>query len=190
MLYQSTRNHELKATSAQAVLNGLAPDGGLYTLPQMNDFSFDWRGCLQLSTQGMATEILSALLDDFSREEMEQRKDEIIAFADIGEYIHQPVKNYSSGMFARLAFAVAINVEPDILIVDEALSVGDVLFRRKSFQKMKELISKEDRTVIIVSHNNQTVSNLCDEVLWLNDGELVEYGPTKEVLPRYIEFMK
>ena len=71
MLYQSTRNHELKATSAQAVLNGLAPDGGLYTLPQMNDFSFDWRGCLQLSTQGMATEILSALLDDFSREEME-----------------------------------------------------------------------------------------------------------------------
>lgn len=109
----------------------------------------------------------------FTREEMDSRIEGILNFADIGEFIHQPVKTYSSGMFARLAFAVAINVEPDILIVDEALSVGDFSFQYKCFMKFKEFQSK-NKTVIFVTHSMQDVVRYCHRAIFIHQGNLIE----------------
>lgn len=120
----------------------------------------------------------------FSQEETKLRKEEIIKFADIGDYIEQPVKNYSSGMFARLAFAVAISVEPDILIVDEALSVGDVFFQSKCFRKFRELCAR-GVTVLFVSHDTETVKEMCSRVLWIESGKQRMFGNSVDVCNAY-----
>lgn len=124
-----------------------------------------------------------------SREHMEALLPKIIAFADIGEFIEQPVKMYSSGMFARLAFAVNAFVEPDILIVDEALSVGDNLFQMKCMKKMRELMDG-GTAVLFVSHDMNAVRRFCDRAIWLEHGEIREAGRTNEVLDSYAEFLK
>ena len=105
----------------------------------------------------------------FSNDEMDAKMAEIVSFADIGDYINQKVKTYSSGMFARLAFSVAINVEPEILIVDEALSVGDVFFQNKCFKKFEELKEK-GVTILFVSHDIHSVKQMCSRALWLENG--------------------
>ena len=115
--------------------------------------------------------------------------DEIIEFANLGKFIDMPVKTYSSGMHSKLAFSITAILESDIMLIDEVLSVGDAKFKKKSFNKMKELISNEDRTVLIVSHNSQTIRQLCTSVLWLHEGELRMIGETEEVLTAYEEFM-
>lgn len=127
---------------------------------------------------------LNGTMMGYSRNEMNEKIDDILEFADIGEFIDQPVKTYSSGMFARLAFAVAINVEPDILIVDEALSVGDVFFQNKCYKKFEEL-RKQDTTVIFVSHDIGTVKRLCSRVLWIEHGEQQMIGDSNEVCTHY-----
>ena len=111
----------------------------------------------------------------YSKENIEEKMKKIIDFADIGEFINQPVKTYSSGMFVRLAFAVAINIEPEILIVDEALSVGDVFFQAKCYRKFQEF-RDSGKTIIFVSHDLSSVSKYCDRVILLNKGSLVEEG--------------
>ncbi len=131
---------------------------------------------------------LQGALMGFSREEMRQKVDDILDFADIYDFINQPVKSYSSGMFARLGFAIAINVEPDILIIDEALSVGDMLFQQKCIRKMKDF-QKNGVTILFVSHDIATINVFCEQVLWINNGELREYGPTKEIVNKYISCM-
>jgi len=115
--------------------------------------------------------------------------DEIIEFSELGEFIDRPVKTYSSGMHSKLAFSITAILETEIMLVDEVLSVGDAKFKKKSFKKMKELISDKDRTVIIVSHSAETLYKLCDTILWIHDGEVKMQGPTAEVLPKYEEFM-
>jgi len=127
---------------------------------------------------------LNGAMYGFSKEEMERRQQEIIEFADIGEYIYQPVKNYSSGMFARLAFAVAISVEPEILIVDEALSVGDVFFQSKCFRKFDELREK-GVSILFVSHDTGAVRKMCSKVLWIEQGVQQMFGPCNEVCTAY-----
>ncbi|WP_454193575.1 ABC transporter ATP-binding protein [Paenibacillus sp. Marseille-Q7038] len=112
---------------------------------------------------------LNGLLMGRTSEEMEERMQDILEFADIGDFIFQPVKNYSSGMFARLAFAVAINVEPEILIIDEALSVGDVFFQQKCFERIKKMKS-EGVTILFVSHDVTSISTLCDRRFCLTKG--------------------
>jgi lipopolysaccharide transport system ATP-binding protein len=124
----------------------------------------------------------------FTKEEMDSKVDAILSFADIGEFIHQPTKMYSSGMFARLAFAVAINVEPDILIVDEALSVGDIKFQLKCINKFKELQDK-GITILFVSHDIFTVRSFCNKAIWLIGGEVQELGDVTEVTAHYNEYM-
>ncbi len=119
--------------------------------------------------------------------EMDKRIDEIISFADIGEFVHQPVKVYSSGMFVKLAFSVAINVQPDILIVDEALAVGDIRFQQKCYRKIKEI--KTDKTILFVSHDLGAVTNFCDRVIWLNDGEIIEDDTPAKVIKNYYTYM-
>ncbi len=124
----------------------------------------------------------------FSHEEMEAKIGEIVDFADIGDFIHQSVKMYSSGMFARLAFAVAINVEPDILIVDEALSVGDMRFQNKCIRKMEE-IGKNGITILFVSHDTQTINKFCNRAIWLHDGMIKQQGDPSQLLENYMSFM-
>ena len=130
------------------------------------------------------------MLLGFSEEEIEKKEKAIIEFADIGDFIKRPVKTYSSGMYSKLAFAITAILETDIMLIDEVLSVGDAKFKEKSYNKMKELISDTTRTVIIVSHSLGTIKELCDEVLWLNDGEIKMLGKAEDVLPKYEEFMK
>jgi lipopolysaccharide transport system ATP-binding protein len=121
----------------------------------------------------------------FKKEEMDIKVKEVIDFAEIGEFIYQPVKTYSSGMFARLAFSIAINVDPDILIIDEALSVGDAIFQAKCMLKLRSMINAKKLTLLFVSHSTFAVRNLCQSALLLDGGELVKYGPAAEISELY-----
>lgn len=132
---------------------------------------------------------LNGLMMGYTREEIDRKMGDIIEFADIGEFIEQPVKIYSSGMFARLAFAVSINVDPDILIVDEALAVGDVRFQTKCIDKMKELKNK-GTTILFVSHATEQVKRFCNHAIWLKDGVVQAAGESSEIADLYEDFMK
>lgn len=125
----------------------------------------------------------------YTREEIKNKVQDIIDFADIGEHINQPVRTYSSGMKSRLGFAISVNVDPDILIVDEALAVGDDIFKTKCLRKMSEF-RKQGKTIFFVSHSLYTVSSFCTHCIWIKDGELIDYGETKDVLPKYETFLK
>ncbi|WP_063847477.1 ABC transporter ATP-binding protein [Bacillus sp. FJAT-28004] len=122
-----------------------------------------------------------------TKEEIGGKIDSILGFADIGDFIHQPVKSYSSGMFVRLAFACAVNVEPEILIIDEALSVGDIRFQQKCYRKIREF--KEKGTVLFVSHDLGAISNFCDRVVWFNEGEIYKDGAPGDIIDEYHAFM-
>jgi lipopolysaccharide transport system ATP-binding protein len=124
----------------------------------------------------------------YSRKATDAMLDQIIAFAEIGDFIHQPLKTYSSGMRARLAFAVAVNIDPDILILDEVLSVGDELFRRKSFAKIEEFF-KADKTILFVSHSVAQINQLCSRALMIHQGRFVLDGPPKFVTTNYSKFI-
>lgn len=130
---------------------------------------------------------LNAALMGISADEMEEKTKRIVEFADIGDFINQPVKNYSSGMFVRLAFATQIFSEPDILIVDEALSVGDIRFQQKCYRAMDQLM--KEKTVILVTHDTAAVTRFCQRVIWLNHGEVMFDGDTVEGLKRYQEYL-
>jgi ABC-type polysaccharide/polyol phosphate transport system ATPase subunit len=142
------------------------------------------------SLSGRENIILSGMLLGFSEKEIETRAQDIINFAEIGEFIDRPVRTYSSGMHSKLAFAITAMLETDIMLVDEVLSVGDEHFRKKSLAKMKELITDKNRTVIIVSHNMETLKELCNSVLWMHDGKMMELGEPEIVLTHYKDFMK
>lgn len=132
---------------------------------------------------------LSGMLLGFTESQIKEKEQEIIDFADIGDFIYKPVKTYSSGMYSKLAFAITAILETNIMLIDEVLSVGDAKFKEKSYNKMKELILDEHRTVIIVSHSLGTIKELCDEVIWLHDGEIRMQGKADDVIPEYEEFM-
>lgn len=132
---------------------------------------------------------LNGTMMGYSEEEMAQRVQPIIDFADIGDFIDQPVKTYSSGMFARLAFAVAINVSPDILIVDEALAVGDTRFQVKCINKMKEL-KDQGTTVLFVSHATEQIKRFCTRAVWIREGCVYEDGEASQVVDLYDNFMR
>lgn len=136
---------------------------------------------------GIQNIYLNGSLMGYSKQEVEEKINAIMDFADIGEFIYQPVKTYSSGMFARLAFAVSINVEPDILIVDEALSVGDIRFQQKCFRKMEEI--KREKTVLMVSHDLGAINKFCDKVIWIEKGKLLAYGEPSEVIKEYQAYL-
>ncbi|MEJ8738339.1 ABC transporter ATP-binding protein [Erysipelotrichaceae bacterium HCN-30851] len=133
---------------------------------------------------GIENIYLNGTMIGFTREEMDKKIDDIIAFADIGDFINQPVKTYSSGMFARLAFAVSINVEPDILIVDEALSVGDVFFQSKCYKKLESL-KESGITILFVTHDMGSVIKYCDRAVLMNDGRKIAEGLPKDMVDIY-----
>lgn len=133
---------------------------------------------------GIENVYLNGTMIGFSREEIDKKMDDILNFADIGEFVHQPVKTYSSGMFVRLAFAIAINIEPEILIVDEALSVGDVFFQAKCYRKFEEF-KEMGKTILFVSHDLSSIGKYCDRVVLLNRGQKLAEGGAKEMVNLY-----
>ena len=133
---------------------------------------------------GIENVYLNGTMMGFSREEIDAKLDDILEFADIGDFVYQPVKSYSSGMFVRLAFAVAINIEPEILIVDEALSVGDVFFQAKCYRKFDEF-KEMGRTILFVSHDLGSISRYCDRVILLNKGVKLDEGNPKDMVDLY-----
>lgn len=133
---------------------------------------------------GIENVFLNGTMLGYTEEEIEKRLPQILEFADIGDYVYQPVKTYSSGMFVRLAFAVAINIDPEILIVDEALSVGDTFFQAKCFSKFEEF-KRQGKTIVFVSHDLTTIAKYCDKVFLLNKGKLLGEGAPKEMIDIY-----
>lgn len=131
---------------------------------------------------------LKGTLLGYSKEEMMGKVDEIIKFSELGDFIYQPVKTYSSGMRSKLGFAISVNVDPDILIVDEALAVGDAMFRKKCMEKMNQF-KKEGKTIIFVSHDKNAVESFCSKAAWINEGELIAYGDSKVIASYYNEYM-
>lgn len=133
---------------------------------------------------GIENVYLNGTMCGFSREEIDNRLDDILKFADIGDFVYQPVKTYSSGMFVRLAFAVAINIDPEILIVDEALSVGDVFFQAKCYKKFEEF-KKNGKTILLVSHSLSSIAKYCDRVVLLNKGNKISEGSPSQMIDLY-----
>ncbi len=137
---------------------------------------------------GIENIYLNGTIMGISKEKMSKKIDEILAFAEIGDFINRPVKNYSSGMFVRLAFAVAINVDPDILIVDEALAVGDYRFQAKCYNKFEEL-KKSGKTILFVTHDVDAVRRFCSRAIWIDCGKIIMDGGVNEVTSKYMEFI-
>lgn len=137
---------------------------------------------------GIENIYLNGTMMGFSKEEIDKKLDDILDFADIGDFVYQPVKTYSSGMFVRLAFAVSINIEPDILIVDEALSVGDVFFQVKCYHKFEEF-KKMGKTILFVSHDLGSISKYCDRVILLNKGQKLSEGKPKQIVDEYKQIL-
>ncbi len=183
------KNGAGKSTMLRSIAGIFSPDKGSINL-HGNTISLLSIGVgFNKKLTGYENIYLSGMLLGFSEDEIKAKEQDIINFADIGEFIYKPVKTYSSGMYSKLAFAITAILETDIMLIDEVLSVGDAKFKEKSYNKMKELISDENRTVLIVSHSLETIRNLCNEVLWLNEGELMAIGPADEILPKYQEYM-
>ena len=139
-----------------------------------------------LELSGRENIYLNGSILGMSRKEIDSKFDEIVEFSGVERFLDQPVKNYSSGMYVRLGFSIAINVNPDILVVDEVLSVGDEEFQRRSFQKFREL-KKQGKTIILVTHAMAVVRDLCESVTWLSHGALQQSGPTERVVDSYLK---
>jgi len=137
---------------------------------------------------GIENVYLNGTMIGYSREEIDAKMDNILSFAEIGDFVYQPVKTYSSGMFVRLAFAVAINIDPEILIVDEALSVGDVFFQNKCYKKFEDF-KKQGKTILFVSHDLGSISKYCDRVVLLDHGKKLSEGTPKDMINIYKKLM-
>lgn len=183
------KNGSGKSTILNAIAGIFSPNSGTIDLHENTVSLLSIGVGFQKELSGRENIILSGMLLGFSEKEVRARMEEIIAFSELGEFIEAPVRTYSSGMYSKLAFSITAILETDIMLIDEVLSVGDTRFKKKSYNKMKELIGDENRTVIIVSHASDTIRGLCNRVLWINDGEVMMYGETAEVLEAYEKFM-
>lgn len=178
------RNGSGKSTLLQIICGTLAPSTGSVEVAGRLAALLELGAGFNPEFTGLENVYLNATILGLARREIDERLDGILSFADIGDFVHQPVKNYSSGMYVRLAFAVAINVTPEILVVDEALSVGDEAFQRKCFGRI-EKIREAGATVLFVSHSAGTVVDLCDQAILLDGGELLAHGTPKRVVSLY-----
>ena len=183
------KNGSGKSTMLNAIAGIFSPDQGTIDLHNHSISLLSIGVGFQKRLSGRENIYLSGMLLGFSEEQVRSKVDEIITFSGLGRFIDLPVKTYSSGMYSKLAFSITAILETEIILIDEVLSVGDNKFKKKSYQKMQELISKDDRTVVIVSHNNNVLGDLCSRILWLDDGLVKMIGEPAEVLSAYDEFM-
>ena len=177
-----------KSTILKIITGVLAPTTGEVKVNGRISALLELGAGFNIEYSGLENVYLNGTMIGFSEEEIDAKLDDILAFADIGDYIHQPVKTYSSGMFVRLAFAVAINIDPEILIVDEALSVGDVFFQAKCYHKFEEF-KKQGKTILFVTHDLSSVSKYCDRVILLNKGVKLDEGSPKEMVDLYKQLL-
>lgn len=183
------KNGSGKSTLLRAIAGIFAPDEGTIDLHGHTVSLLAIGVGFQNKLSGRENIYLSGMLLGFDREQIDEKLDEIIEFSELGDFIDRPVKTYSSGMYSKLAFSITAILETEIMLVDEVLSVGDAKFKKKSYAKMKQLITNKDRTVVIVSHSSETLSGLCDTILWLHEGEVKMQGSCSEILPLYEQFM-
>lgn len=183
------KNGSGKSTLLRAIAGVFCPNVGTVDL-KGNTISLLSLGLgFKATLSGRKNIFISGMLLGFTEKQIKEKEQEIIEFAELGEFIDRPVKTYSSGMYSKLAFSITCNLETDIILVDEVLSVGDEGFQRKSLAKMESLIQDKDRTVIIVSHSIETLEKLCDRVMWMHEGEIMEIGEPGQVLKQYQEYM-
>ena len=173
-----------KSTILKIITGVLNPTGGTLTVNGRIQALLELGAGFNMEYTGIENIYLNGTMNGFTEQEIAGRMQDILDFADIGDYVKQPVKTYSSGMFVRLAFSVAINIDPEILIVDEALSVGDVFFQAKCYHKFEEF-KKMGKTIIFVSHDLSSVSKYCDRVVLLNQGVKLGEGSPKEMIDDY-----
>lgn len=179
------RNGSGKSTLLQIICGTLSPTGGTVETRGRIAALLELGSGFNPEFTGRENVYLNAAVLGLSKEEVDERFDAIAAFADIGEFIEQPVKTYSSGMFVRLAFAIQANVDPEILIVDEALAVGDAYFVHRCMLRFSEL-QKSGTTILFVSHDANSVRNLCSRAIWLVDGEVRDAGDSSRVVDAYL----
>ena len=183
------KNGSGKSTLLRAMAGIFSPDEGTIDLHGHTVSLLSIGVGFQKKLTGRENIILSGMLLGFSEKQVREKMDEIIEFSELGDFIDKPVKTYSSGMYSKLAFSITAVLKTEIMLIDEVLSVGDAKFKKKSYKKMKELITDSKRTVIIVSHSSDTIRKLCNTVLWLHDGNIKMQRSVDEVLPLYEEFM-
>lgn len=184
------KNGSGKSTTLNALAGIFSPDSGTIDLKGHSISLLSIGVGFQREMTGRENIILSGMLLGFSEAEVKAKEEEIIEFAELGEFIDMPVRTYSSGMYSKLAFSITAILETDIMLIDEVLSVGDQKFKKKSYNKMKNLISNKDRTVVIVSHSIETLEELCDTVMWMHDGQIKRIGEPGPVLKEYVSFME
>lgn len=177
-----------KSTTLKLLTRIMYPDKGAIKLDGRVASLIELGAGFHPDMSGRENIYINASIFGLTRKEIEKKIDSIIEFSELQEYIDNPVRTYSSGMYMRLAFAVAINVSADILLVDEILSVGDITFNRKCFAKMEEIRSK-GTTIVIVSHAMDSIKQLCDRVIWLRDGKIIADDKPSIVLPQYTDYM-
>lgn len=173
-----------KSTILKIITGVLNPTNGRVKVNGRISALLELGAGFNMEYNGIENIYLNGTMIGFSSKEIDAKMEDILSFADIGDYVYQPVKTYSSGMFVRLAFAVAINIDPEILIVDEALSVGDVFFQAKCYHKFEEF-KKMGKTIVFVSHDLSSISKYCDRVVLLNQGVKLGEGSPKEMIDAY-----
>ena len=184
------KNGSGKSTMLRAIAGIFSPDEGTIDLHGRRVSLLSIGVGFQREMTGRENIVLSGMLLGFSEEEVRAKEEEIVEFAELGEFIDMPVRTYSSGMYSKLAFSITAILETDIMLIDEVLSVGDQKFKKKSYNKMKSLISNKDRTVVIVSHSIDTLQELCDTVMWMHDGHIKRLGEPEPVRADYGDFME
>ena len=183
------KNGSGKSTLLRTIAGIFVPDSGSIDLKGHSVSLLSIGVGFTPEISGRENIVLSGMLLGFDEKTIRDKMDRIIEFSELGKFIDYPVRTYSSGMYSKLAFSITATLETDIILIDEVLSVGDERFKKKSFSKMKELISDKNRTVIIVSHSMDTLHTLCQKVLWIDDGVYQMMGDTDMTLKAYKEYM-
>jgi len=178
-----------KSTMLQMVAGILQPTSGKITVRGRVTAILELGAGFQPEFSGRENVLLNGMMLGISKEEMTERMEGIAEFAEVGDFFDQPIKTYSSGMVVRLAFSIAISVDPDVLLVDEALAVGDERFNKKCHLKIKDMQSN-GKTIIFVTHSERLVRTYCQKAILINGGELIADGTVEEVLPMYYKVME
>ncbi|GAB4343839.1 MAG: ABC transporter ATP-binding protein [Desulfobulbaceae bacterium] len=182
------KNGSGKSTLLKLIAGVLVPSSGTISVRGNVNALLELGSGLNPQFTGLQNIYFMGRVQGIDEEEMEDKVREIVEFSELGEFIHQPLRNYSSGMKSRLAFSIATTIEPEILILDEVLSVGDAQFRRKCFARMEKLVEGKC-TVLFVSHNEQSVKSICTQAVFLDEGRVVNHGEPDEIVNQYLEFL-